>query len=246
MNDRPLAGVNLKMYFGARQTTEWVRAAAELTRGLANIKVFVLPSFVSIGETAQLLADSEMEYGAQDVCHQQPGAYTGAVAAEILAELGCTYVLVGHAERRRVFGERTAETARKAAATARAGMTPVVCFGEPTYRPLDEAIKNCCNQIQSATAGLPPAAPVVLAYEPEWAIGAAEPAPPAHITQVCAGVRDHLQREVPILYGGSAGPGLFRSIAPAVDGLFLGRFVHDPANLRAVLAEMSALSVDLG
>ena len=214
-----MTGVSLKAYFGVARTRAYLAALAELDEEL-----FVLPSFVSLPDARDILNGTRVAYGAQDVC-EGSGAYTGEVTAGQLAELGCTYAEVGHAERRARYWETDELTARKAAAAAHAGLTPIVCISEP--RQIDPVLRAVVGDL-------------IFAYEPVWAIGAARPAPASYINKTAHALRERIGDRAQLLYGGSAGPGLFPQIAGAVDGLFLGRFAHDIANLKAVLAETSA------
>ncbi|TPX04588.1 triosephosphate isomerase, partial [Schumannella luteola] len=128
----------------------------------------------------------------------------------------------------------------------RNGLTPVLCVGETERMPVGDALAVAAAQVSSAVAGAP-AGRIVVAYEPVWAIGAPEPAPADHIRALTSGLRSAVA-ELPgrdgsaVIYGGSAGPGLLTELGDDVDGLFLGRFAHDPAALREVLAEASALA----
>ena len=170
---------------------------------------------------------------------EDTGAYTGEVSAPMLAEAGCRFVEIGHAERRRLFGETDEIVRRKVAAAVRAGLVPLLCIGETTRGSTDDALRDCARQFAAATDGVDAAAPLVVAWEPIWAIGAAEPAGADYIRAAAAGLRQHLadRAATRLIYGGSAGPGLLASLRDAVDGLFLGRFAHDIGSLRRVLAE---------
>jgi triosephosphate isomerase len=155
----------------------------------------------------------------------------------MLAELGVSLVEIGHAERRRLFAEDDAVVARKVRAAVGHSLTPLLCIGEPDKLDAGAAADFCVGQVLAATEGdsaLP--SRLVLAYEPVWAIGAQEPAPPQHVNAVLTRIRGALGPGCPIIYGGSAGPGLLPQL-PAADGLFLGRFAHDAANLARVLDE---------
>lgn len=251
-----VVGVSLKMYLNAERTRAWLARVAAIGSALdpARIELFVLPSFLAIRDARYLLDGSGVAYGGQDVCWADEGAYTGEVSAPMLADEGCRYAEVGHAERRRLFGETDETTAAKAAAAARAGLVPVVCVGESDggseAGDVPAAVAQCTPQVTSVLDALPPGAPVVFAYEPVWAIGAAQPAPDRHVV----GVVDALRRVVDghsvdrhgvdprgdtrFLYGGSAGPGTYASLRGSLDGLFLGRFAHDPGNLQLVLDEV--------
>ncbi|MEU6643180.1 triose-phosphate isomerase family protein [Saccharomonospora sp. NPDC046836] len=238
-------GVSLKMYFGHASTLDWCRAVAEIARhhqairtGLAEL--FVLPSFPSIMGVAEIFAGTPVRFGAQDLFWEDSGAFTGEVSGQQLRELGCTYVEVGHAERRRIFGEDAEIVARKTAAALRNGLVPVLCVGEPERGPATEAAAWCRREVEAALGYA--SGPVTVAYEPHWAIGATEPAPDEHIAEVCAALKQDLPGDVRVIYGGSAGPGLVTRLGSAVDGLFLGRFAHDPAAVATIVDEALALA----
>lgn len=242
-----VVGVSLKMYLDAGRTRDWLHRVAAIGRGLdpARIELFVLPSFLAIRDAKTLLTGSGVAYGGQNVCWADEGAYTGEVSAPMLADEGCRYAETGHAERRRLFGETDDTTAAKAAAAARAGLIPVVCVGESDTGGVEDAVQQCTPQVTSVLAALPPGAPIVFAYEPVWAIGAAQPAPHQHVVGVVDALRRVVdahrtdrQGDTRFLYGGSAGPGTYDALRGSLDGLFLGRFAHDPANLQAVLDEV--------
>ena len=239
---RCVVGVSLKMYLDRDRTRNWLRRVAALGAGLDHhgIELFVLPGYLAIRDAAELLARTGVAWGGQDVFWQDSGPYTGEVSAPQLAAEGCRYAEVGHAERRRLFGETDEITAAKAGAAARAGLVPVVCIGEVDDAGVDAAVAECTPQMAAVLAAVPDDAPVVFAYEPVWAIGAAAPAPPAHVTAVVRALRQRVTRggDTRFLYGGSAGPGTFTELGGELDGLFLGRFAHDPANLQAVLDEV--------
>jgi triosephosphate isomerase len=235
-------GVSLKAYFGVGQTRRWLAAVAELSREAAHPELWVAPSFLSLDAAWRILAGTQVGLAAQDVFWERGGPYTGEITAPMLAELGVAYAEVGHAERRRLFGEDDAITARKAAAAVRAGLVPVVCIGETG----GDAAETCLIQAEAVLGALPEDADVIFAYEPVWAIGAAAPAPAGHVINVAERLRERFELRsgrTRLLYGGSAGPGLFASLAGAVDGLFLGRFAHDIHNLRSVLAEVNSAQV---
>lgn len=232
-----IAGINLKMYMGVAATREWLRnlAASETT-----LELFVLPSYVSLPDAKQVLGPAGIGYGAQDVSTAEGGPYTGEVSASALAELGCRYTAIGHAERRQRFGEDDAAIAAKARALADAGIVPLACIGE--VEP-DEGHRRPCAQMDAVLAAVADEREVIFAYEPVWAIGAAEPPPTEYIIDMAQRLQARYASRpgrTRLIYGGSAGRGLYTSLAGAVDGLFLGRFAHDTDSLRAILAEMEA------
>ena len=251
---RFLIGASTKMYFSHARTMEWCRAVAEIAKTHPAVRggdaaLFAVPGFLSVPGALEVF-DGVAMVGVQDLAAEDHGPFTGEVSGRQAAELGCVLAEIGHAERRRLFGEDDAVVRAKTAAALRSGLVPLLCLGEPERGDPDRAAAECIRQFDDALAsagasGL--SGPVVVAYEPHWAIGAPEPAAPEHIAAVCAALRAHL-RGLPahagsaVIYGGSAGPGLLGRIAHAVDGLFLGRFAHDPAAVAVILDEVSNIA----
>jgi triosephosphate isomerase len=246
---RFLIGTSHKMYFSHARTVQWCRAVAEIAGqhpaiSSGTVELFVIPTYLSVPAALDALGSVAL-IGAQDLSVEDSGAFTGEVSGAEIAELGCRVVEVGHAERRRLFGETDEIVAAKTNAALRNGLDPVLCIGEAERTSTDAAIRDCIAQIDSA---LEPSrlaghgGRVIVAYEPHWAIGAPEPASSDYIRTVCSALREHV-RSLPdfpssaVIYGGSAGPGLLSEIADSVDGIFLGRFAHDPDALRVILDE---------
>ncbi|GME52442.1 Triosephosphate isomerase [Neofusicoccum parvum] len=245
---RRIVGTSLKMYFDLDRTLAYMRGVADLAphADAHAVDLFVIPDFVTILEARRILRDTSVLLGAQDAFWEASGAYTGEVSPLTLQQAGVRIVEMGHAERRRLFGEDDGQVARKAAAAVRHGHVPLVCVGEKTHGDVASAavglaVEECRPQVMSVLAAVPDDAEVILAYEPVWAIGAKEPADADHVVNVTkelrkmAGARKGTTR---ILYGGSAGPGTFAKLVDGVDGLFLGRFAHDLANLKQVITEV--------
>ncbi len=242
-----VVAISLKMYFDRQRTLDYCRALADLARtdpavAAGRCELVVLPTFVSIPGALEAVAGTRVRVGAQDLAAADRGAFTGEVSGAELAEFGCAYAEVGHAERRSLFGEDDALVAAKTAAAVRNGLIPIICVGEVERADPATAAADCVAQLRSALASCP--APVrsriVLAYEPQWAIGMPEPAPVDYVQAVCARLRTELAEladSLQVVYGGSAGPGLLTALGPVVDGLFLGRFAHDPAAVADVLTE---------
>jgi triosephosphate isomerase (TIM) len=246
---RRLVGVSTKMYFSAAKTRQYVDDMLQLldkSPGLLDeVDVFIIPDHITLTSVIHQLERTKVLTGAQDAFYEDAGAYTGEVSPKVLAEVGCRIVELGHAERRRIFGETDSDAARKAAAAARDGMIPLVCIGEHTQGEVAVAVEECRTQVEAVMAAVPEDAEVILAYEPVWAIGAKEPAGAQHVMNVARQLRAldciHMRTGTTrILYGGSAGPGLFEKLKGGVDGLFLGRFGHDPAQFYKTIQEIAA------
>ncbi|EME44006.1 hypothetical protein DOTSEDRAFT_71722 [Dothistroma septosporum NZE10] len=237
------------MYFDLPSTLRYIESVAALSSAAdaANVDFFVTPDFVSLLSAKERLAGTNVILGAQDSWHEDKGAFTGEVSPLVLSQAGVKIVEIGHAERRRLFGETDEDVAKKAAAIIRNGMIPLVCIGEKkkgeiASQAVGIAVSECKPQIEAALSQIPDDAEVILAYEPVWAIGAAEPAGADHVVAVtqnlralCAGRKGRTR----LLYGGSAGPGTFGKLKDGVDGCFLGRFAHDVKNLEKVIQEMA-------
>jgi triosephosphate isomerase (TIM) len=182
----------------------------------AAVDVVVVPPFVDL-RSVQTLVDGDalpIRYGAQDLSPHASGAYTGDISGPMLAKLGCSYVLVGHSERRQYHGETDEIVNGKARAAIEHGLTPIVCVGEGLdVRQAGAHVSHCQDQLAAALAGIAPEAArtIVLAYEPIWAIGTGEVATAGDAQEVCASLRDRLSDlfdagvadAVRILYGGS-------------------------------------------
>jgi triosephosphate isomerase len=241
-------GISLKMYFGRRRTVEWCRAVADIARTHPAVtdghaRLVVLPSHPYLLEVGELFASTPVRTGGQDLFWEDEGAFTGEVSGAQLRELGCDYVEIGHAERRRLFGEDDAMIAAKTAAAFRNFLTPLLCVGEKRQSSVEAATAECVAQLESALSIA--AGPVVVAYEPVWAIGAAEPAPALYIAAVCKALREHRSESGgQVIYGGSAKPGLLTQLGDGVDGLFLGRFAHDPGAVAMILDEVVERAVE--
>lgn len=248
-----LIGTSLKMYFGYQQTLDWCRQLADIAGhhpavSEGRVALFVLPSFPVLAPVLDLLADTGIGVGGQNVHDMREGAYTGEVSAAMLAEMGCRYAEIGHAERRRLYHEDDALIAAKTATALHQGLTPILCVGEVERGSIEDAARACIQQIDAALDQAPDrnAAPeLIVAYEPHWAIGAPEPAGAAHIGGVCTRLQAHLDQlgRGHVIYGGSAGPGLLTRLEGQVQGLFLGRFVHDPKAFGQILDEVMKLPV---
>jgi triosephosphate isomerase len=231
------------MYFDLEKTAQYIRECTPLgPHALSrNVDIFIIPDFLSLASASTILRleAPTIRLGAQDCFWEDNGAYTGEISPSVLKSIGCSLVELGHAERRRLFGETDSDVAKKAQAVERNGMTPLVCVGEKERGTTAEAVEQCRPQIESILEVTDEE--VIFAYEPVWAIGQAEPASAEYVVAVTKELRKLCgERSVRFLYGGSAGPGTFEAMRDGVDGLFLGRFAHDPARFREVITEVGS------
>lgn len=249
---RPLIGTNWKMNLTSVQADDWLRTFLPLVAGLDDRDLFVLPPFTSLCVARDRLRHSRVAWGAQDAHPEDRGAHTGEISAPMLADLGCRYVAVGHAERRRDRGETPELISAKAAAVLRSGMQPIVCVGEAAHREVGETLEFLIGDLgrclQAIRADDLPR--VVVAYEPQWAMGegaiAARPeevgivhrALAAFLNERSGGLR------IPIMYGGSVDVASAAAMIaePGVAGLFVGRYALDPVNFARIAGTPLPLS----
>jgi triosephosphate isomerase len=196
--------------------------------------VAVCPPYPYIAKVAELLAGSAIAYGAQNVSEQAEGAFTGEVAPAMLKDLGCRYALVGHSERRSLYGEADADVAAKFVAAQQGGITPVLCLGETLeQREAGETLALVAAQIKAVfdVAGAAALKNAVIAYEPVWAIGTGKTASPeqaqevhAHIRRVLAEYDAGQAEKVSLLYGGSVKAANAAELfgQPDIDGALVG------------------------
>ena len=209
---RPLVVGNWKMNGSRRSSVELAESiarqfAGDLSGG-EQIECAVCPPDVFLADVAPVLG-SAIGLGAQNVSQFEQGAYTGDVSASMLVELGCSYVLVGHSERRACFGETSVQVAAKFVAAQSRGLTPILCIGETlAERHADRTLEVIAAQLDAVVeaAGLDDLCAAVVAYEPVWAIGTGEVASPAQAQEILAFVRARLgarAEAMRLLYGGS-------------------------------------------
>jgi len=186
----------------------------------AKVGCAVCAPFPYLALVAERLRGSPIAWGAQNASEHAQGAYTGEVSAAMLAEFGCRYVLVGHSERRQLYGESDAQAAAKFAAVKKAGMTPILCVGET----LEERDAGQTEAVVARQLGAVEFKDAVLAYEPVWAIGTGRNATPEQAQAVHAFLRRKVSSDTPILYGGSVKPQNAAAIfaMPDVDGGLIG------------------------
>ena len=217
----PIVAGNWKMN---TSLAEGVRLASQVAANVgvpAGIEVVVCPPFVSLAAVAQALQGTGIEVGAQNMHSEERGAFTGEVAPGMLAGL-CRYVILGHSERRALFGETDDMVNRKVAAAVAAGLIPILCVGETlAQREEGRASDVISQQLRGGLAGLHNVPGLVVAYEPVWAIGTGQAATPEIAHEIMGGVIQpvlaallggSVAQDTPLLYGGSVNPGTSRAL----------------------------------
>ncbi|MFH8381952.1 triose-phosphate isomerase [Kitasatospora sp. NPDC018058] len=240
MTDRlPLMAGNWKMnlnHLEAIQHTQKL-AFALADKDYEAVEVAVLVPFTDLRSVQTLVFGDKLKikYGSQDISQHDGGAYTGEVSGSMLAKLQCTYAVIGHSERRQYHGENEGIVNAKVKAAYRAGVTPILCIGEPLdIRRAGTHVEYTLAQLDGALEGIPAhqAESIVVAYEPVWAIGTGEVATPEDAQEVCAAIRKRIAElydaeladKVRVLYGGSvkssSAAGLMAK--PDIDGGLIG------------------------
>ena len=237
----PLMAGNWKMNLNHQEAVVLVQKLAwtlsDKKHDYGKVEVVVVPPFTDI-RSVQTMVDGDrlqLKYGAQDVSEHDAGAYTGEISASMLAKLGCSYVVVGHSERREFHSESDALVNAKAHKALAAKMTPIVCVGEGLeVRKEGRQVEHTLAQVDGSLAGFTPEqiGAMVVAYEPVWAIGTGEVATPDDAQEVCAAIRARVAETagesaasgLRILYGGSVKAANVGGIMqqPDVDGCLVG------------------------
>jgi len=240
MERTPLVAANWKMF----KTLPLARSFFGTWRGSAPVvgrEVAFFPPFPLLHAVGALLGPGE-QLGAQNVHEAPEGAFTGEVSCAMLTDAGCTYALVGHSERRHVFGETDDRLAAKVRACLTTGLRPVLCVGETlAQREAGKTLEVVLGQLQAGLGSTPPPGGFDLAYEPVWAIGTGRVARCEDAAEVHGALRQWLGHQgvggdVRILYGGSVKPDNAAALlaTPGVEGLLVGGASLDPAAFHAI------------
>jgi triosephosphate isomerase len=231
---QPLVAGNWKMHGSRAENASLVRSLLDHARPDSRSEVMLCPPFVYLLEVGRLLKDTDVSLGAQSVCAEPQGAFTGEVSAAMLKDVGCRYVLVGHSERRQIYGESDALVARKFVAAQSQGLLTVLCVGETLEeREADRTTEVVSRQIEAvlSVTGVGALRRAVIAYEPVWAIGTGRNASPEQAQEVHAMIRGKVAAldgtiadSVRILYGGSVKASNARDLfaMPDIDGGLVG------------------------
>jgi triosephosphate isomerase len=231
----PFIAGNWKMHKSVAETVKYVKECRGLVKDITGVDIVIAPPFTALHAAAEAARNSNVCIAGQNLYWEREGAFTGEVSATMIAETGAEYVIVGHSERRTLFGETDASVNRKLAAAFAGGLTPIVCIGETldqrerneTFSVLDRQIRDGLDGVTSDQL-----VELVLAYEPVWAIGTGRNATPAQASEAHGHIRKRLQQWFGaqpaelcrIVYGGSVKPENIRDLAsqPNVDGALVG------------------------
>lgn len=244
INPQLWIGTSWKMHKTLAQAMTFAEGLAAQP-GTPAIQRFVIPPFTTLREVARVLAPTDIKVGAQNMHWADEGAWTGEISPPMLNDCGAQMVELGHSERREHFGETDATVGLKVAAAVQHGLIPLICIGETlAQRDAGQAQAVLEAQVRAALSGVADStAPVLLAYEPVWAIGAGGvPASAdyadARQAEIKAVAQDVMGRAVPCLYGGSVNPGNCVDLVtrPHIDGLFIGRSAWDVTGYLDILA----------
>lgn len=246
---RPVFAANWKMNLGPTAASAFVDSFLAASPSASGGTVILFPSALSLAAVRNGLAfRQDIRLGVQNIHAEEKGAFTGETSAVIAADAGASYVLVGHSERRHVFGETDAETARKCARATEHGMVPVLCVGETIHqREHGETEHIVLHQLRAGLSSLSheAVANAIIAYEPVWAIGTGRTATPDDAAAVHRVIRSALVEligapgtDIPILYGGSVTPATVTALLSAdeVDGVLVGGASLDPASWADICA----------
>jgi triosephosphate isomerase len=230
----PFVAGNWKMNGSRESVKELISGVVEGAKSLSGVEVAVCPPSIFIADVVAATDGSNVEVGSQNTCTELKGAFTGETSIDMVKDFGCKYAIVGHSERRTLYGETDEIVAEKVSVVKKAGVTPIFCIGE-TLEEREQGITEevCARQIDAVFAAEGDNAfdGVVIAYEPVWAIGTGKTATPEQAQAVHAFIRSHLARrnadiaeKVQILYGGSMNPGNANELInqPDIDGGLIG------------------------
>lgn len=232
---KPIIAANWKMNKTASEAIDFVKDLKEQTRNIFNVEIVICPPFVSLAPLAEILKDTNLKLGAQNIYWEKSGAFTGEISPIMLRDLGCHYVIIGHSERREHFKETDEDVNKKVKAAFSFNLIPIMCVGEKLKeRESGNTLKIVEKQLKKGIEGLQKGEVknLIIAYEPVWAIGTGKTATPSDASNVHKFIRSILKELydeevsslIRIQYGGSVNPenidGLMRE--EEIDGVLVG------------------------
>jgi len=234
-NRRPFIAGNWKMYKTCAEAVETAKKLAGLVSGVADVDVMIAPPFTALAQVHEAIKESSVMLGAQNIFWEKEGAYTGEISPQMVASAGCRYVIIGHSERRQFFGETDLSVNKKIRASINNSLAPVLCIGETEKeRDAGDTFNILDKQIKMGLEGFSPddLQPMILAYEPVWAIGTGKTATSGQAQEVHQFIRNLVEKlfgkkiagSVRILYGGSVKPENIKELMSMsdVDGALVG------------------------
>jgi len=234
---RPLIAGNWKMFKTCSEAMDTAASLIKLTKDVAETDIMIAPAFTALWPVAEIVKESNVSLGAQNLFYEKEGAYTGEISSSMLVSAGCRYVIIGHSERRQFFGETDETVNKKIKAALKDNLAPVLCIGETeeerksknTFIVLDKQVKK---GLESFFSDELLSSCLVVAYEPVWAIGTGKTATKNQVQEVHLYIRSMLEKEfgsalaesTRILYGGSVKPNNILELMemPDVDGALVG------------------------
>jgi len=226
---------NWKMNTTAAEAVELVRSLKDLVKDVTKVRMAVCPPFPYLSQVAEILKDSPIDLGAQNMFWENQGAFTGETSGKMLKDVGCKYVIVGHSERRHFFSETDSMVNRKAASALETGLNPILCIGETLEeRESDRTLYVIRSQLQNGLENIDEDAiqEITFAYEPIWAIGTGKTATPEQAEDIHRFIREWLvehyskssAENICIQYGGSVKPANAKELLsqPNIDGALVG------------------------
>ena len=245
----PFIAGNWKMYKAVADTVNFVKEFRALVKDIDGVDIVLAPPFTSVHAAAEAARNSNVAIAAQDMYWEREGAFTGAISASMIREAGAEYVILGHSERRTLFGETDATVNRKVVAALAAELAPIVCIGETLeQREANDTLAVLDRQVRKGLEGLRPdqVGQLIVAYEPVWAIGTGRTASADQAEEAHRHIRQPLQacfsaeaaEACRLIYGGSVKPANTAELIaqPDVDGALVGGASLDVASFREIVA----------
>ncbi len=244
----PVMAGNWKMYKSLGETMDFFEKFKPLVANSTHCEIVIAPPFPSLAVAVEATRGTQIRIAGQDLFWERQGAFTGEVSGPMLAAAGCAHVIIGHSERRQYFGETDHTVSRRIAAALEAALVPIVCVGERLEeRESGRTEAVLIQQFEGAFAALTPEqfSPILVAYEPVWAIGTGRTATPEIAAEAHRLIRDRAARrfgpaaaeKLRILYGGSVKPGNIKGLMarPEIDGVLVGGASLDPVSMAAIV-----------
>lgn len=244
----PLIAGNWKMFKTGAEAIDYTKQLIDLTEDQDTVDIMIAPPFTALALVSEIVRDTPIGLGAQNLFWEKEGAFTGEISASMLVSAGCQYVIIGHSERRQYFGETDETVNRKLKAAGDASLIPILCVGETEVQREDQKTFSVLDkQIRNGLEGLTldEHHALVVAYEPVWAIGTGKTATPAQVQEVHAYIRELIEKSfgnmlaksTRVLYGGSVKPDNVSELMalPDVDGALVGGASLQPETFSKII-----------